>query len=150
MERSAFLKRSPNSVRSCAAALRARGHFDDAINRRKTTARAIRAKRSLPTSDHFVRRDFSEYDFSHKSNLSVTWNSSESLLFSDNSSCVLQPEVTQGPYYVDGELIRKDITDDQAGVPLYLDIQIIDTSDCSPVPEVYMDLWYVSSSLLVV
>lgn len=37
---------------------------------------------------------------------------------------------------IDGELIRKDIVEDQEGVPLYLDIQVIDTSTCEPVPAV--------------
>ena len=37
---------------------------------------------------------------------------------------------------IDGEMIRKDIVEDQEGVPLYLDIQLIDTSTCEPVPAV--------------
>ncbi|CAG8712181.1 6553_t:CDS:2, partial [Scutellospora calospora] len=56
------------------------------------------------------------------------------------------PTITQGPYYVDGELIRGDITDGREGVPLYLDIQLVDTSTCEPVPAVYMDLWHCNST----
>ena len=37
---------------------------------------------------------------------------------------------------IDGEFIRKDIVEDQEGVPLYLDIQVIDTSTCEPVPAI--------------
>ena len=40
---------------------------------------------------------------------------------------------------VDGELIRSDITDDQEGVPLYADIELIDVNTCEPVTNVYMD-----------
>jgi hypothetical protein len=41
-------------------------------------------------------------------------------VFADNSSCILQPEATVGPYYVNGELIRKNVQEDQAGVSLLL------------------------------
>lgn len=140
-ERSAFMKRGPNSVRSCANHLRRRGDLDSAVLRRRELAQAIRQRRNLATRVPLPRRDFSQYNVSHASDLDVGFGSDETALFSDNSSCILQPEVTQGPYYIDGELIRKDVTEDQEGVPLYLDVQIIDTSDCSPVPAVFMDLW---------
>ena len=67
-------------------------------------------------------------------------------LFGDNSSCLLQPEVTQGPYYVNGELIRKDVRENQEGVPLLLDIQVIDTTTCEPVPALYFDLWHCNAT----
>jgi hypothetical protein len=34
-------------------------------------------------------------------------------------------------------LIRSNITEDQVGVPLYLDIQLVDTANCLPVPAVW-------------
>ncbi|KPI36225.1 uncharacterized protein AB675_8848 [Cyphellophora attinorum] len=67
-------------------------------------------------------------------------------LFQDTSSCTLQTEVTQGPYYVNGELIRQNLTDGQDGVPLVLEIQIIDTSTCEPVPALFMDIWNCNST----
>lgn len=70
----------------------------------------------------------------------------ETKLFVDNSSCILQPEVTQGPYYVDGELIRTSMVEDQQGVPLYLDVQLIDTSTCEPVPAAFVDFWHCNST----
>uniref|UniRef100_H3H631 Pectate lyase n=1 Tax=Phytophthora ramorum TaxID=164328 RepID=H3H631_PHYRM len=45
----------------------------------------------------------------------------------------LEPEVTQGPYYVNGELVRSDVREDQEGVDLYADVQIIDVNTCEPV-----------------
>jgi protocatechuate 3,4-dioxygenase beta subunit len=59
---------------------------------------------------------------------------------------VLSPEVTQGPYWVQGELVREDITDDQEGVPLTLDIQIIDVKTCEPVPEAFLEIWHCNST----
>lgn len=139
-ERGNWLRtRSPNSVRNCAAQLRKRGHLENSVARRQAMANKARVKRNLP---QLVTRDFATYNISHASDKAVTLSSDDTELFDDNSSCVLQPEVTQGPYYVDGELIRSDVTEGQAGVPLFLDIQIIDTSTCEPVPAVYMDAWH--------
>lgn len=38
------------------------------------------------------------------------------------------------------------MSEDQAGVPLFLDIQIVDTSTCEPVPAVFMDVWHCNST----
>lgn len=65
----------------------------------------------------------------------------ETTVFSANTSCILSPENTDGPYYVTGELIRKNVTEGQAGVPLYLEVQYLDINTCEPVPEVYVDIW---------
>lgn len=43
---------------------------------------------------------------------------------------------------VKGELVRSDITDGQAGVPMYVEYQIVDFNTCKPVPEVYLDIWH--------
>ncbi|KAK4499102.1 hypothetical protein PRZ48_009614 [Zasmidium cellare] len=139
-EKAQFMSRSPKSVRSCSNNLRRRGHLDAAMERRQQMAQEVRAKRNL------LRRDFAQYNISHASDLDVTLGDDETLLFADDSSCVLQPEVTQGPYYVDGELIRTDMSEDQAGIPLYLDVQLIDTSSCSPVPAVFVDAWHCNAT----
>lgn len=48
-----------------------------------------------------------------------------------------------------GELIRTNIVEDQEGVPLYLDIQMIDTNTCDPVPDVYLDLWHCNATVRI-
>lgn len=81
---------------------------------------------TVHTDKPYLRaRDFEDaLKKDHKSNLTgVTVDSDPSILFSGNNSCILTPETTQGPYWVQGELLRKDITEDQEGVPLTLDIQ---------------------------
>ncbi|GAB7330511.1 hypothetical protein MBLNU13_g02110t1 [Cladosporium sp. NU13] len=145
-ERREFLKRSPNSVRSCIPQLERRGYQAAALERRQQMAHEARVKRGLADRP-LVRRDFKQsLETDHESTSDVTLGSDERLLFADNSTCLLQPEVTQGPYYVDGELIRSDISEDQVGVPLYLDIQLVDTANCLPVPAVFMDIWHCNST----
>lgn len=46
-------------------------------------------------------------------------------LFYANTSCILTPETTIGPYWIEGELIRSNLTDGKAGVPLHLELQVI-------------------------
>jgi len=83
----------------------------------------------------------------HKSNLTnATPDTDPSLLFSGNNSCILSPETTQGPYWVSGELVRQDMTDGQPGVPLTLDVQIIDVNTCEPVPQIYLETWHCNST----
>jgi hypothetical protein len=144
-ERGEWLQsRQPRSVRSCATNLRERGLLETSLARRQQLVRHARTKRSL-AGKQLVSRDFSSaLNASHTSNLSVTLGTDEQVLFADDSSCLLAPEVTQGPYYIDGEIMRSDTTEDQVGVPLFLDVQIVDTSTCEPVPAVYMEIWHCS------
>lgn len=146
-ERAEFIKRAPKGVRSCAPTLQERGHYQTSLARRQELANKVRAKRGLTDSKPMLsRRDFSDYNSSHASTKDVAYGDDETKLFSDNSSCVLQPEVTQGPYYVDGELIRTNMVEDQKGVPLYLDVQLLDTSTCEPVPATFVDFWHCNST----
>jgi len=92
---------------------------------------------------HLHKRDITSASaISHHSNLSVTYDENYKTLFAGNTSCLLTPEVTDGPYYVSGEYIRKDIRESQKGVELYLDIQVIDVNTCKPVSDAYFDAWH--------
>lgn len=144
-ERAEYLSFKPRSANSCSKQLRERGLFARALARRTSLANYAQKKRGL-TGNPLRRRDFATYNISHASGLDVGFGDDETLLFADNSSCLLQPEVTQGPYYVDGEMIRSDLTEDQEGVPLFLDIQFLDTSTCEPVSAVFVDLWHCNST----
>lgn len=56
------------------------------------------------------------------------------------------PEVTIGPYFVSGELIREDVTDGESGVPLHLDLQFVDISNCAAVEDLLVDLWHCNAT----
>ena len=57
-------------------------------------------------------------------------------------SCKLTPEVTEGPFYVALDKIRKDITEGRPGVPLTLRIRVIDTRRCAPIHGAAVDVWH--------
>lgn len=55
--------------------------------------------------------------------------------------CVLQKEVTEGPFYVDPKLLRANITEGQTGLPMQLRLQVV-TADCAPVLGARVDVWH--------
>jgi len=55
--------------------------------------------------------------------------------------CVLTPELTAGPYYLDDPLVRRDITEGRPGTPLDLSIAVVST-DCTPLAGVAVDIWH--------
>ena len=55
--------------------------------------------------------------------------------------CMLSPEVTEGPFYLDEGLVRSDITEGRAGVPMRLTLQVV-RADCTPIEGARVDLWH--------
>jgi protocatechuate 3,4-dioxygenase beta subunit len=56
--------------------------------------------------------------------------------------CVLTPEVTEGPYYLDLDLMRGDITEGRPGLPLDLQIKVVDADSCQAIKDVAVDVWH--------
>jgi protocatechuate 3,4-dioxygenase beta subunit len=57
-------------------------------------------------------------------------------------ACKLTPEVTEGPFYVALDRIRRDITEGRPGVPLTLKIRVIDIKRCAPIHGAAVDVWH--------
>ena len=58
------------------------------------------------------------------------------------ASCVLMPEMTEGPYYIDDAAVRRDITEGKAGVPLRLRLTVVDADTCRPIPRASVEVWH--------
>lgn len=83
----------------------------------------------------------------------LTSNSTSYDLFDSTSSysgndtaCLLQPEVTIGPYWVAGEFVREDMSENQSGIPIYMSTQVIDVATCEPVVGLYWEMWHANAS----
>lgn len=64
-----------------------------------------------------------------------------------NNTCVLAPEVTEGPYYHnEGHPLRNNIAEYQDGLLLLLDIGVIDVETCKPLPNVLVDIWQANAT----
>ncbi|KAF2707211.1 aromatic compound dioxygenase [Pleomassaria siparia CBS 279.74] len=126
----------------CAAKLKARGVDKRNVARRVAQVNKARAKRGLTKRDAA-----SVLATSHNAtDLGYSLKTDATTVFSGNNSCILTPEVTQGPYYVSGEYIRRNVIDDQEGVNIILDYQVIDVNTCDPVPGAYLEMWHCNST----
>ena len=56
--------------------------------------------------------------------------------------CVLTPELTEGPYYIAGEKVRRNITEGKPGTPLELRLSVVKASTCAPVAGAAVDIWH--------
>jgi protocatechuate 3,4-dioxygenase beta subunit len=58
------------------------------------------------------------------------------------ASCVLSPEVTEGPYWIDNKLTRRDIAEDRPGLPLELVLTVQNAKTCSPIKGADVEIWH--------
>jgi protocatechuate 3,4-dioxygenase beta subunit len=64
-----------------------------------------------------------------------------------NDTCVLTPEVTEGPYvWPRSQTLRQDMTEGQAGVPMWLDVGVIDIETCEPLEKALVDFWHCNAT----
>lgn len=60
---------------------------------------------------------------------------------SDAGTCALYPQQTEGPFYLDLDLLRSDITEGKPGMPLELELTIISANGCAPIANAVVDIW---------
>jgi protocatechuate 3,4-dioxygenase beta subunit len=60
--------------------------------------------------------------------------------------CVLTPELTEGPYYIDGEKVRRDIRDGHPGTHLTLRLTVLNASTCKPLKGAAVDIWHADAA----
>jgi len=130
------------SLSHCAEKLKARGVTERNVKRRMQTVQEARERRGIKKRD---LEDVLNTDH-NKTDLGYTPSTPADVLFEGQNSCVLTPEVILGPYYVSGESIRRNVAEDQDGVPLILDYQLVDIDTCEPVPDLYLEIWHCNST----
>jgi len=57
-------------------------------------------------------------------------------------TCVLAPEQTEGPYYLDDAQVRRNVTEGKAGSPLVLRLSVVNASTCKPVKGASVEVWH--------
>jgi hypothetical protein len=104
----------------------------------------------------------------HKSN-STSVNPSAKVdwtLLGQNKSVILSPEVTEGPFCksstpgleeislwlwpfldVSGEVVRKDIKDNEKGVNMHLDVQVMDVNTCEALKDIAVEIWAANATV---
>jgi hypothetical protein len=66
--------------------------------------------------------------------------------YSATPSCTLVAEQEEGPYYLDLDEVRKNITEGKSGVRLDLRIKIVDSTSCDPLKDVAVDIWHCAAN----
>jgi hypothetical protein len=157
-KRSAYLN-TQRSLSKCADKLESSGFNRRAAERRRATVelqhRALKDKKR-----HVERDEESVLNTSHnQTDSGITASTDESVIFASNGTCVINPvsefgkyrqrgceghpsaNTFQGPFWVKGEYVRKDIREDQSGIPVTIDGQFIDAETCEPIEGLYWDIW---------
>jgi protocatechuate 3,4-dioxygenase beta subunit len=57
-------------------------------------------------------------------------------------SCALVSEQEVGPYYIDDEKLRRNITEGKPGMPLTLRVALVDAKRCAPLANAALDIWH--------
>ena len=60
--------------------------------------------------------------------------------------CLLQREVTEGPYYLDLDLVRRNIKGDRRGTPLALRFTVVDASSCTRSGDAAVEIWHADAA----
>jgi protocatechuate 3,4-dioxygenase beta subunit len=61
-------------------------------------------------------------------------------------SCVLAPEQTEGPYYVEDAAVRRNVTEGKPGVPLVLRLSVVNVASCRPIKGAAVEIWHCDAS----
>jgi len=62
------------------------------------------------------------------------------------ATCVLSPEVTEGPYWIDNKLTRYDVREGRPGLPLVLQFAIVNAKTCKPIRNADVEIWHADAS----
>ncbi|KAH8682074.1 extracellular dioxygenase [Xylariales sp. PMI_506] len=149
----AYRTATKRALDNCAAKLEARGVFSRGIERRAAEAARQRIARKIPVANPYRKRSKVKRDTTsilnkdHEGTLDPTEaQADESYVFSSTTCAVLNPEGEVGPYYVPGEYVRSDVSDDEPGVEIILEAQLIDTNTCEPLVGAWFDIWNCNST----
>lgn len=84
-----------------------------------------------------------------KSSDEILSTSNDEIVTEDSGACELSPSETAGPFPIKtpADLARANIISDRSGVALLITLTVTDQStDCSPLEGVYVDLWHCDAS----
>ena len=62
------------------------------------------------------------------------------------ASCLLQREVTEGPYYLDLDLVRRDIRGGRRGTSLTMRFQVVNIRTCRAIRGAMVEIWHADAA----
>ncbi|ADB51644.1 intradiol ring-cleavage dioxygenase [Conexibacter woesei] len=70
----------------------------------------------------------------------------EALAEAAAATCVLTPELTEGPFWVPSTPQRRDVTAGQRGAALRLRLRVQDAATCRPLPRADVEIWHANAA----
>ena len=58
------------------------------------------------------------------------------------STCLLTPEATEGPYWIEHSLTRRNITEGKPGLPLLIRFTVLNARTCKPIKNADLEIWH--------
>ncbi|KAI0600999.1 Intradiol ring-cleavage dioxygenase [Biscogniauxia sp. FL1348] len=137
------------SLGSCSNSAASQALHARSLKRRADTVKNLRQKRGIKAparKDKRTLEDLQKWEtVNHNMTGTYDYDMFTSLdeVFSANTSCILAPYITDGPYYVVGEYMRSNVKEAEFcdGIDLFLEVQYIDVNTCNPLPSVAVDIW---------
>lgn len=62
------------------------------------------------------------------------------------ATCTLAPEQTEGPYYVEDVLLRRNVTENRPGTPLWLTLRVADAATCAAISGATVEIWHADAN----
>jgi protocatechuate 3,4-dioxygenase beta subunit len=62
------------------------------------------------------------------------------------TACTVYPQETQGPFYLDINLLRSDITEGKPGTPLTINLLVQSMTGCAPLANAAVDIWHADAN----
>lgn len=137
--------RTPH-ISQCQAAFREPEFVKRTVERRHIEVAQLRKERGikpprLPLQARQADKLNAYLHKDHQVNKAFTKDTKPDQLFADDGACMMAPLVSEGPLYVAGEQVRRNLTEGEVGVPTNLDIQVVDAKTCKPLPNAAVDIW---------
>ncbi|MFF3990482.1 intradiol ring-cleavage dioxygenase [Streptomyces sp. NPDC001797] len=112
--------------------------------RRKLARRTVLAAGSVAVTAVGVGSAFAATD---GTTAAATGAGTEASPSASEGACYrLTSELVEGPYYIDADKLRQDVTEDQEGIPLHLTLKVIDAETCRPLRNAAVDIWHCNAS----
>ena len=58
------------------------------------------------------------------------------------TTCLLTPETTAGPYWVEEALTRRNVTEGKAGLPVVIRFTVLNARTCKPIKSADVEIWH--------
>jgi protocatechuate 3,4-dioxygenase beta subunit len=125
-----------------------------AISSSEIQKRAVLSKRCASAAASLNAKRYNKRNQQRKRDLETRSNATFSIATEtpyydviQNDTCVLTPEVTEGPYvWPRSQTLRQDMTEDQPGVPFWLDVGVLDMATCEPLENALVDFWHCNAT----